>query len=155
MNSLCFVVTFLIIVETGAAQTTELAQQHGLLTTDCKAIRGHAKRIVEEASAPELNTSVAAAHLGEVNKSLASMEKRLQGTRKLLTQDRLKLVASEYATLEKICTNLKSFSEKIEKEIAKEKPDRLLVKKLAADLRSEMMNGSQVHEQVMSKLGIK
>lgn len=155
MKLLCCIVALVFIAELSLAQTTELAQQHGLLTADCRAIRGHSKRIVEEASQPDLNTSVAVAHLGEVIKSLTSMEKRLQGTKKLLSAGRLKLVASDYTALEKICVKLKNLAEQLEKEFAKGDADRFLVRKLASDLRSGMTDGSQIHEQVKSKLGVK
>lgn len=148
-------VGMLVVVQVGGAQTSDLAKEHTLLTTDCKAIRGHAKRIVEEASAAELNTSVAAAHLGEVIKSLSSMEKRLQGTKKLLNADQAKLVSAEYSALEKLCTRLKGMCEKLEQELAKQNPDRFVVRKLAFDIRNEMTSGSEIHDKLKSKLGVK
>lgn len=152
--SVCIVFAFLVVVST-SAQVSELAQQHALLTSDCKAIRGHAKRIVEEASASELNTSVASAHCGEVAKALSSMEKRLQGTKKLLDANQAKSVAAEYTALEKLCQRLKQLSRQIEQELAKDQPDRFLVRKLAYDLRNEMTSGSEIHETMKKKLGVR
>ncbi|HXG38120.1 MAG TPA: hypothetical protein VNL36_05045 [Bacteroidota bacterium] len=152
--SVCIVFALLVVVST-SAQVSELAQQHALLTSDCKAIRGHAKRIVEEASASELNTSVASAHCGEVVKALGSMEKRLQGTKKLLDANQAKSVAAEYTALEKLCQRLKQLSRQIEQELAKDQPDKFLVRKLAYDLRNEMTAGSEIHETMKKKLGVK
>jgi hypothetical protein len=149
------IVLVLLVVATTPAQVSELAQQHAQLTSDCKAIRGHAKRIVEEASAAELNTSVASAHLGAAVKSLGSMEKRLQGTKKLLNADQRKLVSAEYSALEKLCSRLKLLSERLAQELAEQNPDRFAVRKLAFDIRSEMTTGSEIHEKIKNKLGLK
>jgi transposase len=150
----CFLLALLFAAPT-PAQVSELAQQHALLTSDCKAVRGHARRIVEEASAADLNTSVAAAHCGEVVKALHSMEKRLQSTKKLLSPKQATSVAAEYAALEKLCQRLKRVSAQLEQELAKDQPDRFLVRKMALDLRNEMSTGSEIHEKIKSKLGVK
>ncbi len=150
----CLLLALLVAAPT-PAQVSDLAQQHALLTSDCKAIRGHARRIVEEASAADLNTSVAAAHCGEVVKALLSMEKRLQGTKKLLNPKQASSVAAEYAALEKLCQRLKQLSTQLEQELAKDRPDKFLVRKLALDLRNEMSTGTEIHDKLKSKLGLK
>jgi transposase len=155
MRLLWCIVLALLVVESTPAQRSELAQQHALLTSDCKAVRGHARRIVEEASASDLNTSVASAHCGEVVKALTSLEKRLQGTKKLLDANQAKSVAAEYAALEKLCQRLKHLSTQLEQELSKNQPDRFLVRKLALDLRNEMTSGSEIHENIKNKLGVK
>lgn len=145
----------LLGVEVAAAQGSELAKEHNLLTTDCKAIRGHAKRIVEEASASELNVSVATAHCGEVGKFLGAMEKRLQTTKKLLNASQLKTTAEEYTALEQLCQKLKGLYTQLERELAKDNPDKFLVRKLALELRNAMTMGNEIHEKLKNKLGVK
>ncbi len=155
MRLLAYLLLALLFVAPTPAQVSELAQQHALLTSDCKAIRGHARRIVEEASATDLNTSVASAHCAEVVKALHSMEKRLQATKKLLNPKQAASVAAEYSALEKLCQRLKQQSAQLEQELAKDRPDKFLVRKLALDLRNEMSSGTEMHEKLKSKLGLK
>jgi hypothetical protein len=136
-------------------QPSILVREHELLTRECRMIRGHSKRVVEEASAADLNTSVARAHFREVKKSLTAMEKRLQQTKALLSPDQLKAVSSEYAALEKICTRLKNLVGELEKEFAKDHPEKSRVRAFASNLQSEMTTGSEYHTRMKAKLGIK
>jgi len=83
------------------------------------------------------------------------MEKRLQGTKKLLNPKQASSVAAEYAALEKLCQRLKQLSTQLEQELAKDRPDKFLVRKLALDLRNEMTTGTEIHDKLKSKLGVK
>jgi septal ring factor EnvC (AmiA/AmiB activator) len=137
------------------ARQPSLTELHALLTEDCKNVRGHAGRVVAEASEPELNIDLAAAHTTEVSKNLRNMEQRLQAARKLLSADQLKRVREHQEYLEKLCGRLKDLTEKLEKELSKEKPDRIEVRRTASSLRAEMDRGRQEHALLKQKLGLK
>ena len=151
---LCGSFVFMITLPTYGQQSI-LVQEHELLTRDCRMIRGHSRRVVEEASATDLNSSVAAAHLGEIAKSLHAMEKRLKETKKYLSPAQLKLVDPEYTALEKICVKLNELTVQLEREFNKEEPDKFRVRKLALELREVMASGSEQHESMKRKLGLK
>lgn len=155
MKLLWVIGAVVVSVTMGFAQVSDLAQQHGLLAKDCKNIRGHAGRVVEEASQTELNCDVALAHAREAVKYLDGMEQRLQATKKMLSKDQLARVASHYAALEKGCSKMHDLCAKLQKQLTKDKPDRLEVKQLAMSLRKEMSGGYDVHEQMMKSLGLK
>lgn len=137
------------------AQPSNLAEEHSLLVKDCKNIRGHAGRVVEEASQSDLNRDVAHAHAEEVVKYLRQMEGRLATTKKMLKKEQLVRVTSHYKSLEQSCSKMQELSSKIEKELSKEKPDRLEVKKMATALRAEMSGGNDVHQKMMKALGLR
>ena len=139
----------------GYAQSDKLIAEHASLTSDCKAVRGHAQGIVSEASQGELNRDVTLAQAQEVAKALQSMEKRLANTKKLLTADQLKSVQAHYASLEGLCEGLQAEIGDILTELAKSKPDRIKVRNLAVDLRTKMKNGSAEHDLMKKKLGIR
>ena len=137
------------------AQSERLIAEHAALTSDCKAVRGHAQGIVSEASQSELNRDVTLAQAQEVAKALDSMEEKLASTKKLLSADQLKMVASQYSTLEKLCSDLQDQIGDIINELEKGKPDRIKVRNLAVDLRIKMKNGSAEHDLMKKKLGIR
>ncbi|GEM_PF-1679819 len=145
----------LLLPEGAAAQKADLSQQIEQLTRDCKNIRGHAGRVVEEASQSELNKDLALAHAQEVVRNLELMERNLDETAKLLTNEQRKLVHQEHQSLKKTCERLKELSARLRTALSKEKPERLEVKKIAMDLRNEMSAGNEVHQRMKKKLGIK
>ncbi len=155
MRSLIVFVLALLIVSTSFSQGNPLAQEHALLVRDCKLIRGHAGRVVAEASESELNRDVALAHTEEIAKSLEAMEWRLEQSKKLLKPAQLKLVQQHHELLEKSCETMKKKCESLEKELNKSNPDRLTVRKLASELRKEMTTASGYHDALRAKLGIK
>ena len=134
---------------------SDLASYHSTLTTDCKSIRGHAGRIVAEAMHTPLNRDVAAAHLEQVAKFHDEMESQLAASKKLLTAAQLKLVATEYQTLEKKCSTIGTLVSQLRKEFAKGDPDASVLRDQASKMRSEMADGNTVHESLKKKLGIK
>lgn len=154
MKSIALIVFLFAFSLLTFAQDTDLARQHSLLTTDCKNIRGHAGRIVAEASERQLNRDVALAHLGEVAKFHELMEKQLVTSKKLLTAGDLKVVAAEYKSLEATCSAIGKLVEKLQKEFEKSEPDKLAIRDMAVKLRSEMSDGYDVHERLKKKLGI-
>jgi len=137
------------------AQDPNLVAEHAALTSDCKAVRGHAQGIVTEASQSELNKDVTLAQAQEVVKALRSMEGRLASTKKMLTSSQLKTVATHYATLEALCTELQKQTGAIVSELQKSEPDKIKVRNMAVDLRTKMKNGAAEHDQMKAKLGIK
>jgi hypothetical protein len=137
------------------AQEAKLISEHAALTSDCKAVRGHSHGIVSEASQAELNKDVAVAQAEEVHKSLLSMKKRLETTKKLLTPDQLKTVKGHYEMLEELCADLQVQITAIKKELAKPKPDRIEVRNMAVKLRTQMRDGSAEHNVLKKKLGIR
>jgi len=141
-------------ISLAVGQTSELAQEHSLLTTQCKSIRGHAGRIVAEAGQGSLNKDVAMAHLDQVAKFQEQMEKQLASSKKLLTPQQAKTVAAEYKSLEETCSTLGDLVEKLRKEFNEANTDKLKIRKLATQLRSEMTSGYDVHERMKKKLGI-
>jgi hypothetical protein len=147
----------MIMVASGTlhAQASELSNQHGLLAVDCKNIRGHAGRIVAEASQSEFNKDVAAAHLNEVIRSLGMMEKRLGVTKEMLTPQQQKAVAPRYVAMEKTCARLKDLSSKLQMEFEKDQPNSKTIKELATGLRDEMTRGKETHDKLMSELKLK
>jgi len=137
------------------AQSQQLVQEHSLLTKDCKRVRGHAQGIFKEASQSTLNKDVALAHASEVSKSLKEMEARLKRSKELLTPDQTDRVSKECGALEGLCMELQETVSEIEKELAKEKPDRIKVRNLSKDVRDKMRHGSDQHDLLKRKLGIK
>ncbi len=147
--------SLLCVTSLASAQSEKLIAEHAALTSDCKAVRGHAQGIVSETSQSTLNRDVARAQAQEVAKALDSMGDRLAETKKLLTSDQLKSVAALYKTLEALCDELKGECADIEKELAKANPDRIKVRNMAVDLRTKMKNGSAEHDLMKKKLGIR
>lgn len=150
---ICFL--FMFLPSLAIAQASELAQQQESLTRDCKNVRGHAGRVVEETSQPELNTDLARAHAGEVVKNLHAMEQRLQSVRKLYTKEQLVRVGANQTSMEKTCDTLKDLAGRLEQELKKENPDRLQARKIAMELRAEMNKGYDVHQKMKKSLGMK
>lgn len=150
---ICFLFTFLPSL--AIAQTSELAQQQESLTRDCKNVRGHAGRVVEETSQSELNTDLARAHAGEVAKNLRAMEQQLQSIRKLYTKEQLGRLGADQVFMEKTCDALKGLADRLEQELKKENPDRLQARKIAMELRAEMNKGYDVHQRMKKSLGMK
>ncbi|MBM4168614.1 MAG: hypothetical protein FJ215_05600 [Ignavibacteria bacterium] len=155
MRSLIVFALLVLVAAVSYSQSNALAQEHALLVKDCKLIKGHAGRVVAEASEPELNRDVALAHAEQIAKSLKDMEWHLEQAQKLLKPDQLKLVKQHHELLAKSCETLKKNSESLEKELNKSNPDRLTVKKLATALRQEMTTASGYHDALRAKLGIK
>lgn len=137
------------------SQVSNLFQEHALLTRDCKQIKGHAGRVIAEASEPELNTDVALAHAEEISKSLTLMENHLNKAKKLLTSDQTKKVDTHHNALAKSCLRLSNIYKQLLEELMKEKPNRSTVKKLATDLRNEISFASDHHESLKRKIGMK
>lgn len=155
MNTVRICILFMFLPGLAIAQAPELTQQQELLTRDCKNVRGHAGRVVEEASQSELNAALARAHAGEVIKNLRAMEQQLQSVRKLYTKEQLGLVGAEQASMEKMCATLKDLAGRLEEELKKENPDRLQTRKIAMELRAEMNKGYDVHQRMKKSLGMK
>ncbi len=155
MNTVRICILFMFLPGLAIAQAPELTQQQELLTRDCKNVRGHAGRVVEEASQSELNAALARAHAGEVIKNLRAMEQQLQSVRKLYTKEQLGLVGAEHASMEKTCATLKDLAGRLEEELKKENPDRLQTRKIAMELRAEMNKGYDVHQRMKKSLGMK
>lgn len=155
MKQFLFIVAVLVISDLLYPQSTRLIELHNGLTNDCKNIRGHAGRIVAEASEPTLNKDVAEAHLKEVKRYLQSMEQQLKESKELLTPQQRKSVSAHYAVLEKTCTRLKEYTSSLEEEFARPRPDKNKIKALATDLRNEMTAGKEVHDRLKRDLGLK
>jgi len=155
MRSFVVFILSLLIIATALPQGNELAQEHALLVRDCKFIKGHAGRVVAEASEAELNRDVALAHAEQIAKSLKDMEWHLEQAKKLLKPDQLKLVRQHHELLAKSCETLKKTSESLEKELNKSAPDRLTVRKIATNLRKEITTAAEYHDALRAKLGIK
>lgn len=136
------------------AQDPKLVAEHAALTSECKAVRGHAQGIVTEASQSELNKDVTLAQAQEVTKALRAMEGSLATTKKLLSATQLKSVAGYYTTLEELCRELQKQNSAIITELQKPAPDRIKVRNLAVDLRTKMKSGAAEHDQMKKKLGI-
>ena len=154
MKSLTCILSLSLFSPLLFGQTSELVQQHSLLTTQCKNIRGHAGRIVAEAGQSKLNKDVASAHLAEIEKYHQQMEKQIASSKKLLGPAELKSVSAEYKSLEKTCSTIGDLVKKLQKEFEKKEPARLTVRSLARNLRSEMTAGYDVHERLKKKLGV-
>lgn len=155
MNRIVFLLVLFIFPGMLCAQSARLIEGHTLLTNDCKNIRGHAGRIVAEASASTLNKDVAEAHLQEVVKYLQAMEKRLKDSKQLITPEQLKAVAPRYSSLEKTCLRLKKYSSGLQEEFANPHPDKSKIKSLATSLRNEMSSGKDVHDLLKRELGLR
>ena len=155
MNTMRVCILFAFLPSLTIAQASDLAQEQELLTRDCKNVRGHAGRVVEETSQSELNTDLARAHAGEVVKNLRLMEQRLKTSKKLYTKTQLTRVSAEQASMEKTCEMLKNLARRLEQELEKEKPDRLQARKIAMELRAEMNKGYDVHQRMKKNLGLK
>jgi len=136
------------------AQDPKLVAEHAALTSDCKAVRGHAQGIVTEASQSELNRDVTLAQAQEVAKALRAMEGSLATSKKMLTSAQLKTVSGHYTMLEGLCTELQKQTSAIVAELQKPTPDRIKVRNMAVDLRTRMKNGAAEHDQMKQKLGI-
>ncbi len=149
-----FVTLFLGCFSIVAAQSPDLSRHHSILTTDCKSIRGHAGRIVAEASESSFNRDVAAAHLEQIESYHSEMRERLQVVRRLLSQPQWKQVEREYQSLETTCSILDGYISALKKEFGGENPDKDRIRELAVKLRSEMSGGYDVHERMKKKLGI-
>lgn len=138
-----------------AGQSPQLASEHAELTGACKRVRGHAQRIVEEASQSALNQDIAKAHAAEVASSLKTMEQRLKNSRKLLTAKQVQLVAKEHDALEAVCASLQELCARIEEELGRADPDRIQIRNWAVELRKQMGEGNQTHAQLKKKLNIR
>ena len=154
MKSIAFFVSLFVVFPLVFGQTSELAKQHSLLTTQCKNIRGHAGRIVAETGEATLNKDVASAHLDEIAKFHTQMELQIASSKKLLSAGQSKSVSAEYKSLEKTCSAIGELVGKLKKELEKKEPVQLTVRQLASKLRSEMSGGYDVHERLKKKLGI-
>jgi hypothetical protein len=137
-----------------SAQNEKLTAEHAVLSSDCKAVRGHALGIVTEASQSTLNRDIALAQAEQVATALTGLEKRVATTKSLLSPDQLTAVASHYAVLDSICAALQREIVDIIRELKKPTPDRIKVRNMAVDLRATMKDGSLEHEQITKKLGI-
>lgn len=155
MNALRTLFLLMFLPGLVMTQPSELAVQQEMLARDCKNVRGHAGRVVEETSQSDFNTDLARAHAGEVVKNLKAMEQRLQSIRTLCTKEQLGRIASEQASLEKTCVLLQDLAGRLEKELGKEAPDRLAARKMSIEVRNEMTKGNEVHLQMKKKLGLK
>lgn len=155
MNIRFLTVTLALLSASAFAQTPDLAGYHSILTVDCRNIRGHAARIVGEASARTLNKDVAEAHLAQVEKYHDQMETTLRDSKKALSARQLKAVKVEYASLEKICTNVGKLVKRLQVEFSKDKPKKLTIRELASKLRNEMTSGYRLHENMKKKLGLR
>jgi len=155
MNVRFLSITLALLSAPAFAQTPDLAGYHSILTVDCRNIRGHAARIVGEASEATLNKDVAEAHLAEVAKYHDQMETTLRDSKKALSARQLKAVKVEYASLEKICTNVGKLVERLQAEFSKDKPRQLTIRELASELRNEMTSGYRLHEIMKKKLGLR
>jgi hypothetical protein len=155
MKKSIWLITLLGFIGVLRSQPARLIEEHTLLTNECKNIRGHAGRIVAEASEPVLNKDVAEAHLKEVLRYLRSMERRLKETKELLTPAQLKIVSPHYASLEKTCARLKEYTTKLEEEFARPRPEKGRIKSLATSLRNEMSVGKETHDRLKRDLGLK
>ena len=98
---------------------------------------------------------VAEAHLAEVAKYHDQMETTLRDSKKALSARQLKAVKVEYASLEKICTNVGKLVERLQAEFSKDKPGQLTIRELASELRNEMTSGYRLHEIMKKKLGLR
>lgn len=136
------------------AQSSDLAGLHSSLTTDCKSIRGHAARIVAEASESQFNVDVARAHLGQVARYQEKMEEHLKAARELLTPAQQNTFDTEHKALERVCSTVKDLVETMEKEFSVAKPDRRVIRELAVKMRNEMTRGKDIHDLLKKKLGI-
>ncbi|MBI4419143.1 MAG: hypothetical protein HY563_10225 [Ignavibacteriales bacterium] len=154
MKLISFSLTLGLSVSLLSAQSSDLASLHSSLTTACKSIRGHAGRIVAEASETELNKDVAQAHLREVAHYQEEMEENLKSAQPLLTATQRKATDAEHKALEKVCETVKDLIRKLEKEFAAAKPERRAIRELATKMRNEMTYGKEVHDQLKKKLGI-
>lgn len=152
ISSIMMIVSFHSIT---ISQVSNLFQEHVLLTRDCKQIKGHAGRVIAEASEIELNTDVALAHAKEISKNLTLMENHLNQAKKFLTADQLKKVQIHHDALAKSCLRLANICKQVLEELMKEKPDRSAVKKLGTDLRNEISFASDHHESLKRKIGMK
>jgi hypothetical protein len=148
------VVAVTVLVAGSAFAQSKLANEHDKLTSDCKSVRGHAHRIVEEASVMDLNVDVARAHAGQVVKSLQSMEERLRTAKTIMTAAQQKQVAAEQKLLEEACKRLQAVTKKIEAELSNDAPDRLQIRKWAMEMRDEMTKSSEIHRAMKKKLGL-
>jgi uncharacterized protein YpuA (DUF1002 family) len=154
MKLISFSLTLGLSVSLLSAQSSDLASLHSSLTTACKSIRGHAGRIVAEASEAELNKDVAQAHLREVAHYQEEMEENLKSAQPLLTAAQRKATDAEHKALEKVCETVKDLVRKLEKEFTAAKPERRAIRELATKMRNEMTYGKEVHDQLKKKLGI-
>ncbi|MEX1139195.1 MAG: hypothetical protein WEB33_07470 [Bacteroidota bacterium] len=136
------------------AQTSDLAGLQSKLTVDCKSIRGHATRIVAEATTQEFNHDVAAAHLNQVDKYQAAMEVDLKATSDLLNKEQREKVNSEMKFLLQTCKRVGEGVRALQKEFDKKNPDISAVRQTAAEIRNHMTQGAEVHERMKKKLGI-
>lgn len=136
------------------AQSPDLSRHHSGLTTDCKNIRGHAGRIIAEASETSLNRDVAAAHLEQIEQYHREMRERLQIIRRLLSPAQWTQVEKEHQSLEKTCTVLDGIIKSLKKEFSGNVQDQQRIRELAVRLRGEMSSGYEVHERMKKKLGI-
>lgn len=155
MNTVRICILFVVLPGLAIAQASKLTQQQELLTRDCKNVRGHAGRVVEETSQSELNAALARAHAGEVVKNLRAMEQQLQSVRKLYSKEQLARVGADQTSMEKTCNTLKDLAARLEQELKKENPDRLQARKIAMELRAEMNKGYDVHQRMKKSLGMK
>lgn len=137
------------------AQVSDLFQEHALLTRDCKLVKGHANRVIAEATEHELNRDVALAHAEQIAKSLDDMQQRLQQARKMLKEDQRKAVLVHQTAIEKSCEKLHEMYNNLEKELEKQNPDRLKVRKIAIDLRNEITLATEHHASLKRKIGMK
>jgi hypothetical protein len=152
---LVFLFAFTCVLSSSAsAQAADLASLQSKLTIDCKSIRGHATRIVAEASGQEFNHDVAAAHLSQVAKYQASMEADLKATDKLLTDEQRKIVGAEMAFLLETCKQVGNGVRTLQKEFDSENPNTAAIRKIAGDIRNEMTQGAETHDRLKKKLGI-
>lgn len=136
-------------------QVSDLFQEHALLTRDGKRVKGHANRVIAETTEQELNRDVALAHAKQISISLDDMRQRLQQVRKMTKEDQRKAVLVHQTAIEKSCEKLHEMCNDLVKELGKQNPDRLKVRKMAIDLRNEIAFAAEHHSSLKRKIGMK
>lgn len=136
------------------SQDSDLAALQSKLTVDCKSIRGHASRIVAEASAPEFNHDVTMAHLEQVARYQEEMEKDLKATTGLLTPAQGKATEGEISFLSSTCQSVKKIVLDLRSLLSTGSPNTDAIRRLALKLKNDMTLGAETHGKLKRKLGI-
>lgn len=136
------------------AQSADLAGLQSKLTVECKSIRGHANRIVAEATAQDFNRDVAEAHLSQVARYQSAMDADLRATSDQLTDEQKKLINTELTSLLETCKQIGQEVRDLQKEFAKDRPNIEAIRRSAVKIKGEMTHGAEVHDRLKKKLGI-
>lgn len=136
------------------AQSADLAGLQSKLTVECKSIRGHANRIVAEATAQDFNRDVAEAHLSQVARYQSAMDADLRATRDLLTDEQKKRINTELASLLETCKRVGQGVRDLQREFEKDNPNVETVRSAAFKIKNDMTQGAEVHDRLKKKLGI-